>query len=382
MKFLFASDSFKGSISSVEAGVMLTQAAKEIFDDVECVLLPIADGGEGTMQALIKSVGGEFIHKVITGPAHKSVSANYGKIDNTKAIIEMATASGLPLVSESERNPLYTTTYGTGELIKDALDKGFSEIYIAIGGSATNDGGIGCLTALGVKFLDEHNNVLQGRGCDLERISRIDTSEIDPRIATTKFVVMCDVNNPLCGKNGATYTFSAQKGATPEIQDQLELGMINYRDIIKKEYGLDLDEIEGSGAAGGLGAALLVFLKAELQSGIEAILEITHFDDLIKDVDLVITGEGRTDGQSSHGKVLYGIGRRCKKYGVPAIALVGGIGDGAEEIFNHGICSIFTTTPAPISLNLALKNASDNYLNAARRLFRMLKVGLLMNSNK
>ena len=301
--------------------------------------------------------------------------AEDGKLDEERAVMEMAAASGLPLLTEPERDPEKTTTYGTGEMILDALDRGFRDISIAIGGSATNDGGMGCMCALGVRFLDENGEILQGCGENLGKISEIDVSGLNSRVAKTKFTVMCDVNNPLCGENGATYTFGPQKGGTPESLARLEEGMLHYRDVLLREFGVDVNEIPGAGAAGGLGAALVVFLNAVLKSGIETVLDLVDFDSRLQGVSLVVTGEGRTDWQSAFGKVLHGVGMHSKKYGIPAVAIVGSMGQGAERIYDSGIDSILTTVNAPMELHAALEQAEELYLNAARRLFRMLKAG-------
>lgn len=292
--------------------------------------------------------------------------------------MEMAAASGLPLVPEEKRDPRYTTSYGTGEMIADALRRGFRDISIAIGGSATNDGGIGCIRALGGKFLDENNQELKGCGEDLMKIRKIDLSGLNPLIKECKFTVMCDVTNPLCGKDGATYTFGRQKGATPEIQNDLEAGMCNYRDIIKKQFDLDMDNIPGSGAAGGLGTALMVFLNGTLKSGIETVLDLVDFDEHLKDVDIVVTGEGATDWQSVFGKVLQGVGVHCQKHHIPAVAIVGSMGSGAEDIFDYGIESIITTVNNIMPLSDALYHAEELYFGAARRMFRLLKAGMKM----
>lgn len=385
MKLLFASDSFKGTISSEESADMLTRAAHEVLgDDVQCSSISMADGGEGTTDAVIKAVGGHRITVDVHGPLMEPVKAYYGALSSKRAIIEMATASGLPMVPEDLRNPLNTTTYGTGELIKDALQRGYTDIYIAIGGSATNDGGMGCMSALGVRFLDAEGNVLEGRGCDLERVANIDASGICPLLNQASITVMCDVTNPLCGPDGATYTFGRQKGATPEIQARLEAGMCNYRDVIIRSFGINPDEIAGSGAAGGLGAALLVFLKGSLQSGIEAVLELNQFDSLLADTDLVVTGEGRTDWQSCFGKVLQGVGDHCQRHGVPAVALVGAMGEGAEKIFEHGISSIITTVadPRPLAEILEPSYARAAYYSGAIRMFRLIKAGMTLSTPK
>ena len=379
MKLLFASDSFKGTITSIESAEMLEKAAREIFgNDVRCQSIPVADGGEGTTDAVIAARNGKKIALTVHGPLMETANAYYGDLGDGEAVMEMAVASGLPMVPTEKRNPLNTTTFGTGELLRDALDRGFTDISIAIGGSATNDGGIGCMRALGVRFLDENGAELSGIGADLEKIADIDTNGLDERIERTNFTVMCDVTNPLCGKDGATYTFGKQKGATPEIQERLERGMQNYRDIIIKKFGINPDEIAGSGAAGGLGAALLVFLKAKLKSGIETVLDLTNFNALLEDVDLVVTGEGRTDWQSCFGKVVQGVGDRCKNHHVPAVALVGSMGKDADKIFEHGICSMLPTVVDTISLEEALAHSKEAYYDGALRLFRFIKTGMEM----
>lgn len=378
MKMLFASDSFKGTLNSEQTIELLTKAAHEVFGECECSGVPVADGGEGTTTAVISATCGETISVTVHGPLMEMVETGYGKLDESRAILEMAAASGLPLVPRDLRDPRKTTTYGTGEILKDALERGFTDISIAIGGSATNDGGMGCMRALGVRFLDKDGNELAGAGEDLIRVTEIDTSGMDERIKHTKFTAMCDVNNPLCGKDGATYTFGKQKGGTPEILDELELGMQNYRDVIRRQFGINPDDIPGSGAAGGLGAALLVFLHAELKSGIETVLDLIDFDAKLEGVSLVVTGEGRTDWQSCFGKVLQGVGMRCKKHKIPAVALVGGMGDGAEKILDYGITSLMTTVNGVMELDEALTNAEELYYSGAIRMFRLIKTGMDM----
>ena len=376
MKFLFASDALKGTLSSDDTGRLLAKAAKEVFPACICESIPVADGGEGTVDAVIRAVQGQQIRVKAQDPLMQTRETYYGKLDENRAIIEMALASGYALVPAEKRNPLYTSSYGTGELIRDALDRGFRDITIAIGGSATNDGGMGCMRALGVRFLDRAGRELMGNGSDLGRLAAIDDSGLDPRIADAVFTVMCDVTNPLCGENGATYTFGPQKGATPEILERLECGMENYRDILIRTYDMNPDTIPGSGAAGGLGAALLVFLRAQLKSGIETVLDLIEFDRQLKGVSLVVTGEGCTDWQSCYGKVVQGVGDRCRKHNVPAVALVGGMGEGAEQIYEHGIRSIVTTVNGIMPSKEAFKNAEILYYQAALRLFRLLKTGM------
>lgn len=376
MKFLFASDSFKGTLSSEKTSELLTKAAKEVFGECECIGIPVADGGEGTTEAVINAVKGEKVQVSVHGPLMEKRQAFFGKIDEKKAILEMAVASGLPLVPKEKRNPRETTSYGTGELIKAVLESGYRDITIAIGGSATNDGGMGCMRALGMKFLDEDGEELDGTGADLKKVAHIDCSELNAGIKEATFTVMCDVNNPLCGKEGATYTFGRQKGATDEILDELEEGMCNYRDVIIREFGINPDSISGAGAAGGLGAALSVFLKAELKPGIETVLDLIDFDSYLKGVSLVVTGEGSMDWQSCYGKVVQGVGKRCKKHGIPAVALVGSMGQGAEQIYDYGIDSIMTTVNAVQELEEVLEKAEELYYGAAIRMFRLLKIGI------
>ena len=378
MKFLFASDSFKGSLSSQKTAELLAKAAREIFPDCQCDSIVVADGGEGTTAAVLAATNGKKLPVQVHGPLWEDIKSYYGMLDENRAVMEMAAASGLPLVPEEKRDPRYTTSYGTGEMIADALRRGFRDISIAIGGSATNDGGIGCICALGGKFLDENNQELKGCGEDLMKIRKIDLSGLNPLIKECKFTVMCDVTNPLCGKDGATYTFGRQKGATPEIQNDLEAGMCNYRDIIKEQFDLDMDNIPGSGAAGGLGTALMVFLNGTLKSGIETVLDLVDFDEHLKDVDIVVTGEGATDWQSVFGKVMQGVGVHCKKRHIPAVAIVGSMGSGAEDIFDYGIESIITTVNNIMPLSDALNHAEELYLGAARRMFRLLKAGMQM----
>ena len=376
MKLVFASDSFKGTVSSETTIELLTKAAHEVFGPCETIGVPVADGGEGTTDAVVLATKGDKIYTTVHGPLMEETRAYYGRIDADKAVLEMAQASGLPMVPEELRNPLNTTTYGTGELVQAAVDAGYTDISIAIGGSATNDGGMGFASALGVRFLDADGNVLEGKGSELEKVADIDVSGVPESIRKVHFTVMCDVTNPLCGKDGATYTFGKQNGGTPEILDRLEKGMCNYRDVIIRKFGVNPDETPGTGAAGGLGAALKIFFNAEMNSGIETVLNLIDFDHLLTKADLVITGEGRTDWQSCFGKVMQGVGDRAKKYDIPAVALCGGLGKGYEGIYEHGIDSIITTVDGPMELAEALDRAEELYYKGAIRLFRMVRAGM------
>ena len=378
MKFLFASDSFKGTLTSEQTMELLARAAKDVFGDIEYSGVPVADGGEGTTDAVVAAENGQWIEAEVCGPMMEKVTARYGKLDAHRAVIEMAAASGLPLVPIDRRNPLHATSYGTGELIRHALDQGFTDISIAIGGSATNDGGMGCARALGVRFRGDQGRELEGRGEDLEKVCAIDVSNLDHRESGAKITVMCDVTNPLCGENGATWTFGAQKGATPEMQARLEVGMVNYRDVIRRQFAIDPDAIKGAGAAGGLGAALMVFLGGEMKSGIDTVLDLIGFDKRLEGTDLVVTGEGRTDWQSCFGKVMQGVGERATKKGVVAVGLSGSLGRDAAQIFDHGIMSLMTTVDAPMPLEEALGRAEELYYLGAVRMFRFIKAGMAL----
>lgn len=372
MRLLFASDSFKGSLTSKEISELLTEAAREVLTDADCIGIPVADGGEGTVDALIDAMGGEKVYVKVHNPLMAEIDAYYGKLSETSAVIEMAAASGLTLLSEEERNPLYTTTYGTGEMILDALDRGFTDIYIAIGGSATNDGGMGCGRALGIKFFDRDGGELSGTGIDLERLLYIDISGLDPRIKNTNITVMCDVTNPLCGEHGATRTFAEQKGASPEIIERLERGMYNYRDVLRSLFGIDPNRITGGGAAGGLGTMLTAFLEGNMKSGIETVLDLVGFDELLSGADYVITGEGRCDWQSSFGKVVCGVGERAKKAGVPVMVICGSVGQGAESLYDHGVKEIIPIMDSSITLDEAMRRAKELYYEKALSVFKMI----------
>lgn len=382
MKFVFAPDSFKGTLSSEQLIRILDKKAKEIFPDVETVGVPIADGGEGTIDAVMRTAGGEKKYLTVSGPLMKPVESEYLILEGGKVLIEMAKASGITLIPYKEGNALHTTSFGTGELIRDALKSGYRDITISIGGSATNDGGTGMLAALGVRFFDKDNNLLHPVGENLGKIVRIDTDSMLPEIKEAKFCVMCDVKNPLLGKRGATHVFGPQKGADEWQVKFLEEGMENYAGLLEKYCGYKVAETEGAGAAGGMGAALLAFCDAKLQSGIKTVLGLIGFEKIIEDADFIVTGEGRVDGQSACGKVLDGIGEYAEKRGIPAAAIAGGMGNGAEDIYACGIDSIMVTENGPMSLDEALLNAEELFEGAADRLFRMIKIGMKINGNQ
>lgn len=373
MKIVCASDSFKGSLSSMKAAELIERAAKEVLPGAVVTGIPVADGGEGTVFAVTAAAGGRMVTAKVRDPLMNAADAAYGMLPGGRAMIEMAAASGLVLVPEEKRDPMITSSYGTGELIKDAMDRGARDISIAIGGSATNDGGMGCMSALGYVFRDEKGHKLPGAGCSLGSVASIDASEADLRLNECRFTVMCDVRNPLTGPDGATFVYGPQKGADRETLDILERGMVSYRDVLEKTSGIDCDPVPGSGAAGGLGAALRALLGAELRPGVETVLDLVDFDGIIKDADLVITGEGMADFQSLEGKLMQGVALRAKKAGVPVTAIVGRLGDGWEGLYGCGISRIIETAPEGMSTEESMRRAEELYLDAAVKYFLTIK---------
>ncbi len=378
MKMLFASDSFKGSLTAVEICDLLTEEARKIFPGVQTVSVPIADGGEGTVEALLRAMGGTWMTSKVKGPLFSPVEARWGMLsDGSTAVMEMAEASGLPYVPEAQRDPRNTTSYGTGEMIADALRHGAKSLLIGIGGSATNDGGLGMLSALGAVFTDSKGEAVSPVGGSLGSVAHADFSALLPALKDCKITVLCDVTNPLLGRAGATYTYGPQKGATPAICAEMETGMINYAQVVEKAVGHSIADFPGAGAAGGLGAALGGVLNAELKSGIDAVLETVDFDARLEGVNLVVTGEGRIDGQSVRfGKVPVGVARRCAARDIPVLCIAGGIGEGAEGLFDLCEGTIQTTVSGPMSLADAMSNAKKLYADAANRLFRAVKIGM------
>jgi len=351
MKIVVAPDSFKGSLTAVEVADAIEQGIREIFPEAEIVKIPMADGGDGTVQCLVNATGGEILKEKVIGPLGDKVLASYGILGEKKtAVIEMAEASGLTLVPENQRNPLITTTYGTGELIKAALDQGCRKMIIGIGGSATNDGGAGMVQALGVKLLDKDEEELGFGGGELKKVFRIDTKYLDNRLSETKVLVASDVSNPLCGPKGASWIYGPQKGATPEVIEELDEFLAHFAEIVKRDLNKDVKDIPGAGAAGGLGASLMAFLDAELRPGIDIVIEIVKLERAIKGADLVITGEGKIDSQTIYGKAPIGVARIAKKYNVPVIAVAAIIGDDADIVHQYGINTLIKISEPPMSL--------------------------------
>ena len=374
MKIVIAIDSFKGSCSTFEAADAVERGVRYYKSDIKTIKLPIADGGEGTTEALVSVLDGEYEEVEVLNPLGKKIKTKYGILPGETAVIEMAAASGMPLLNESELNPLKTTTYGTGQLIKDALNKGCKTIYIGLGGSATNDAGVGMAQALGVNFKDKNGKEIGFGGGELNKIAQINTSNIDQRINDTEFILLSDVSNPLCGDNGASAIYGPQKGATPEMIRLLDDNLNHFAKQIDKYLKQDILNAPGGGAAGGLAASLLVFCQAQNSSGIDKIIELIELEKHIEDADLVITGEGRIDAQTSSGKVPVGVARKAKKYGVPVIAIVGSIGEGAESVYNHGIDAISDIIHAPITLDQAMKDGISLIEKTAERMMRILDI--------
>lgn len=377
MKIVIASDSYKGSLDSSQVNEAMRKGVLRVFEDAEIKCIPIADGGEGTVDAVMTCCGGSYCYETVTGPDGREVIARYGILPDKSAVIEMAAASGLPLVQDvTPDTVMNSTTYGTGQLIASALDKGCRKIYIGIGGSATNDGGIGMLQALGVSFLDADNREVGFGGKYLDKIARIDISNLDPRIRETELVVMSDVTNPLCGENGAAVVYSPQKGATEEEIAILDKGLAQFAELICQMNLPDIRNLPGAGAAGGLGGGLVSFLGAEIRPGIKAILEIADFEKSVQWADLILSGEGRIDGQSANGKVVSGIAEIAGKYNVPVIAICGSVEKDAREIFEKGISGMEAAVCRPVTLEKAMDEAEQNVIDAAERVMQMVKAGM------
>ncbi|MFF2446458.1 glycerate kinase [Neobacillus sp. NPDC058068] len=377
MKFVLAPDSFKESMTAKNAALAMEKGIKKVFPDAECVIVPMADGGEGTVESLVSMMDGELIRTEVLGPLGEKVIADYGLVDaGSTAVIEMASASGLELIKPEDRNPLRTTTYGTGQLIKHALDKGVSRILIGIGGSATNDGGAGMLQALGVSFKDRSGEELAFGGGALDQLHSIDVSGIDERLKKVKIDVACDVTNPLVGENGASAIFGPQKGATPEVVVFLDQNLAHFAEMIKQQLNQDIADMEGAGAAGGLGGGLMAFLDARLEKGIELVIEYTGLEERMKGADFVFTGEGSIDGQTLFGKTPYGVASIANQSSIPVIAFAGRIGEGVEALYDNGFTAIVGILNGVTSLEEALDAGEANLAFAAENICRVLKINV------
>ncbi len=381
MHIVIAPDSFKGTLSSEQIIQIISAEARLHFPEASITGVPIADGGEGTLQAVLASRDGRLRHISVTNPVFEKAKASYAIFESSDsepaAIIEMAAASGITLLSSSQKSALKTTSYGTGELIADALRQGIRNITAAIGGSATNDGGIGAMSALGFRFLDKNDKEVIPTGEHLINVARIDTSAILPELTeNVSFTIMCDVRNPFTGPCGATYTYGPQKGASPETLAQLEEGMLHFADVIKRDLGKDIKDVPGAGAAGGLGGALCAFLDGNPKSGIETMLDLVRFNEIIEKADIIITGEGCADGQSAQGKVLWGIGTNAKEKGIPVIAITGGMLPDAKQLYDCGITAIVPALNYAMPLKEVLEHSQSLLHDAAERTFLLLKTGM------
>jgi len=375
MKIVIAPDSYKESLSALEVAEEIEAGFREVLPDAEYLKLPMADGGEGTVAAMVASTGGSLLKVDVTGPLGEPVKASYGLTgDGNTAIIEMAAASGLALVAANVRNPLKTTSFGTGELIKAALDAGARHLVIGIGGSATNDGGAGMLQALGVKLLDHDGRAIGFGGGNLASLDRIDISCMDPRLKECKIEAACDVNNPLTGPKGASRIFGPQKGATPEMVAQLDDNLGHYANLINRDLQVRVDSVPGAGAAGGMGAALLAFFGAKLRPGIEIVVETVGLEAIVKDADLVITGEGRIDSQSIHGKTPIGVAAVAKRYGKPVIGIAGSLSPDVDVVHEYGIDAVFSVLSQVGTLEEAFTHAAANLRAVSRNIAAALKL--------
>lgn len=376
LQFLCAIDSFKGCLNSRQAADSVKQGIQAAIPDAQVTTVAVADGGEGTVDALIYETNGEFVDTTVEGPLGDQISARYGILPSGEAVIEMAAASGITLISEDRRNPERTSTFGLGQLIRHALQQGVRDFLIGIGGSATNDAGTGMLQALGWKFLDRSGAVIQERGGQiLSRIADYSNSQADPRLKKCRFSVACDVDNPFFGPQGAAFVYAPQKGADSKMVKRLDDGLKNLAAVIHAKQGLDVGTLPGAGAAGGLGGGFVAFLNAQLQSGIDLVLQAQNFDELILNADWIITGEGKIDAQTVSGKVVSGVARHAQAYHVPVIALGGAVLE-REALNRAGITAAFAIQPGPISLLKAMnpETATDNLRQTAEQIARLLRV--------
>lgn len=377
MRIVVAPDSYKGSLSAVDVANTIARGIIKAFPEAEVIKVPIADGGEGTVEAFVTVTGGQYINTEVTGPLSERINARWGILgDGKTAVIEMAAASGLTLIAKEKRNPCITTTYGTGQLIKAALDMGIRKFIICLGGSGTNDGGAGLAQALGVKFLDSDKRELPYGGAALINLAEINTLNLDKRLQQAKFVVACDVANTLCGNLGASVVFGPQKGATAKMVEELDAALENYQKIACKATGKDVAGMPGAGAAGGLGAGLMFFTSAKFQSGIELVIKAGGLNEKIKNADLVITGEGCTDFQTAFGKAPVGIAKLAKQFGVPVICLSGSLGQGYQEVLACNIDALMNIQPYPMGLEKCIEEAEILTEEAAFRLGLLLRVGI------
>ena len=376
MKIVIAPQAFKGSISALEVARSMREGVCRVMPHVETVIVPVADGGDGTLETLVESSAGQIRTSQVTGPLGEKVTAQWGALgDGDTAVIEMARTSGLALVPIEKRNPMLTTTYSLGEVISHALDAGFRRFIVGIGGSATNDAGAGMAQALGVRLLDEDGQDLPLGGAPLARLHRIDMSGLDPRATQSQFSVACDVNNPLTGPEGASAVYGPQKGATPEMVVQLDANLMHVAEVVRQDIGVEINDVPGAGAAGGLGGGLIAFLNANLRTGVDIVLDTVRLDQHLEQADLVITGEGCLDFQTVYDKAPIGVARRARARGIPVIAISGALGERYTEVHKHGIDAALAITCHPMTLEQASAQASDLIAAATEQAMRLIVVG-------
>ena len=374
MKIIIAPDKFKGSLTALQVAQAMAEGVRLIDPTIEVHQLPLADGGEGSADVLTQAVGGQTITIAVKDPLFRTIEASYGlSADGQMAFVEMATASGLALLEKHERNPLLTTTFGTGELILDALQRGAKRLIVCIGGSATNDAGMGIAAALGFRFLDKNGAALSPIGQNLAAICRIDIDSVTPLLQNVEVVVACDVSNPLHGPNGAAYVYAPQKGADAAAVQQLDNGLVNFSQVVQNQFGIDLQTVEGSGAAGGLGSGCVAFLNAKLQSGIETVLQAVEFEKHLIGADLVLTGEGKIDQQTLQGKLIAGVARAANAQHVPVVALCGTLSLSPQEIDTLGLSYAVSVLASPVTLQEAMNDAHQNVRDSTAAVVRFVK---------
>jgi glycerate kinase len=376
MRVIIAPDSFKGCISAKQAALAIEKGIQNVVRNrnnrMETIKIPMADGGEGTVEAIIEAVGGSMIETSVLDPLGRKISSFYGVLPDNTAVIETAAASGLNLLQSAERNPLKTTTFGTGQLIQSALERGCRKFIIGIGGSATNDCGAGMAQALGAKLLDADGNDIGFGGGELGKVAKIDLTSLNPKIKNSQFIIASDVKNPLCGPNGASFVYGPQKGATPEMVEILDGNLRHFAEIIKNSLEKDLLNVPGSGAAGGLGAGLMAMLAAEIKPGIDIVMEVTGFEEKVKEADWIITGEGATDFQSMFGKVPFGISQVAKRWNKPVLCVSGSLGIGYEKLYDTGITALFSIVDKPMPLEEAIARGAELLERTTENIFRLL----------
>lgn len=375
-KAVLIPDSFKGTLSSETICSIMSDGVKRHFPDCLVVSIPVADGGEGSVDCFLSAIGGEKISEKVKNPYFEDMESFYGILeDGDTAVIEMASCAGLPLV-EDRKDPSETTTYGVGELILAAAKRGCKKIIVGLGGSSTNDGGCGAAVAIGVEFFDKDGKVFTPVGGSLKDIAKIDLSKRSKAIENIEIVTMCDIDNPMYGTNGAAYIFGPQKGADEDMVLELDMGLRNLSKVIKNDLGLNLAQVPGSGAAGAMGAGMIAFFGSKLQMGIETVLDTVEFDKLIKDADIVFTGEGKIDSQSLRGKVVIGVAKRAKKQNVPVLAIVGGAEEGIDEVYEMGVTSIFTINRLPQDFLVSRSKSKDNLKATMDNILRLIRSDL------